>query len=439
MFASLLFLTSMSAPVADLPVPSPRIENAVSIRTATRNYLEFDIAPLPPCGRPAVDSIVLRGENKALVVWHLVNSMDSACQLTTRANVIDTVPVAMSGTNGSPFIDTVVDTRSGRVLTEIGQVQNPRGVVPCPMVACVFWDSAMAFQRAQSRITSSSLVATFAPFLTPSLPQSMAWFLATGQEDYPEVAAPLAGNEGNWIDLQTRQLTMDSLVKGRITSPCVPTAGQVCPMYLVSPGVLLPIGPVQYFYQQESDPFRGDTTREVSRFERDSVLKMGPRLHLSGFVNHTCFAPLVDSALLQVSLWLVASDGSTSDSLAAAFRIPGICNLPRPGAWPYRDGKVEITQGIWVPLTELLSTTGTLPRQDRVAVPALRRGGGGADLELPLPASVRVIDAVGREILPSTDFAPGTHPLRFSAGRSLLFVQVRTGLSTTSLPLEPTR
>jgi hypothetical protein len=233
---------------------------------------------------------------------------------------------------------------------------------------------------------------------------------------------------------------MDSLIGGSIASPC--PIGIMCPDLVVLPTVTVPTGPVQYFYQQATDPFLGDTSRNVRSFGQDTVLKIGSRLHLLGNIRNTfCSGPLVDSALYQDSLWLVAANGSVSDSLAAAFALPGICNLSRPGAWPFRNGMVEITTtGVWVPLAELLQSTAirgqpaTLPAQI-----SLRRIGGAVVLELSAPATVRAIDLSGRQVLSATQLPAGRHALDLPENGSMLFVQVRSGPSTTTLPLEPLR
>jgi hypothetical protein len=307
------------------------------------------------------------------------------------------------------------------------------------LIACALLDSATAFQRVQTRIQASSFVATFGSYQMQSVAPVSPWKYTSGLENYPEVAVPLPGNLGNWIDLDERQFLMDSLIRGSITSPC--SSGVVCPYFVIRPSVTVPTGPVQYFYQQATDPFLGDTTARVSSFEQDTVLKIGSRLHLSGNVrNSICSGPLVDSALYQDSLWLVATNGSTSDSLAAAFALPGICNLSRPGAWPLRNGMVEIsTTGVWVPLAELLQPTEIRAQPVVPAKATVRHVGGAVVLDLSTPATVRAIDLSGRQVLSQTAYSAGRHDLTLPATGSMLFVQVRTGPSTTTLPLEPVR
>jgi hypothetical protein len=263
------------------------------------------------------------------------------------------------------------------------------------------------------------------------------WSTTGGSENFPDVAVPLPGNAGNWIDADAVQLQMDSLIAGNFGMACSNVAGKVCPTYVALPSVSLMTGPVQYVYQEAADPFKADSTVVGTPFVQDTVLKIGSRLHLSGYVSHPCWRPLVDSALIQESLWLVASNGSLGDSLMSAFQQPAYCMNARPGAWPMRSGRVEITAGVWVPLQDLFGASGVLPAKVRVAGASLRRVGQEASLDLPAPACVRAIDLSGREILPSTAFPAGHHALRLSQGRGMLFVQVRTGISTVTIPLEP--
>jgi len=432
--ASLLLLMSSSAAVG------PHIENAVTIHTATRDYLEFDISPWSGCTAPIVWGAISNGLHTVEVDWQTSGIVvDSFCPVSpTRVNVVLPFPDSVGGSHGAFLVDTVVDANHGVTLTNVGRVQNPMQQLLCPMIPCFFEDSAMAFQKTTARIQSSSFVATFAPNSVQSLVAVSPWSLTTGLENFPEVAIPLPGNEGNWIREDVRQLSMDSLIAGRVTAPCTQTPGTACPDYVIEPYVQLPTGPVQYFYQQRSDPYRGDTG-QGGNFQVDTVLKVGSGLHLSGYVNQGCGVPLVDSELINESRWLVASNGFTADSLASAFRVPSICTKSRPGAWPLNNGNVEITSNVWVSLKDLFRTAGILSQPTKPAGPTLRRVGQAADLDLPVPALVRAIDISGREILPLTEFAAGSHFLRFPASRSMLFVQARSGVSTVTLPLEPVR
>jgi hypothetical protein len=52
-------------------------------------------------------------------------------------------------------------------------------------------------------------------------------------------------------------------------------------------------------------------------------------------------------------------------------------------------------------------------------------------------ALVRAIDISGREILTQTAFVAGRHALQLPTTHAMVFVQVRTGMSTTTFPLEP--
>ena len=70
---------------------------------------------------------------------------------------------------------------------------------------------------------------------------------------------------------------------------------------------------------------------------------------------------------------------------------------------------------------------------------SLRRVGSSVRLSLPSAASVRVVDLRGSEVMASRRCEAGTRELSLSRATSMLFVQVRSGTSTTTLPLEPVR
>jgi hypothetical protein len=446
--------------VSALAFADPRIENAVAIHTTTRDYLEFDIAPWS-CGlqTPMVE-LELRRPHVVAVHWKVLSMVDDTiCPIPpVRLDMLLAFPDSSGGPKGALDIDTVLDSPGfyiadlpvdsahhgvagvgfpgERILTPIAKVRNPPDPVMCPMVRCAAPDSVQALQGVLARIRSSSLVGAFSQVHRESLVAVSPWTQTTGAEDFPEVVAPLGGNAHNWIDRAVVPLALDSLVTGGV--PPINCGNGVC-FYPPPTSVDLPIGPVRYVYQQPTDPFRGIAEGTDELFQVDSVMKVGPGLLLSGFVQRRCGVPLVDSELSQESRWLVASDGSTADSLEASFRLPGFCEFSRPGAWPLRDGRVEIAHGIWISLQELLPTTAIGLRPGKSAEPSLVRAGVALELELPAPAVVRAVDLSGREVLPAVEFASGRHALHLPASRSLMFVQVRIGMSTTTLPVETVR
>ena len=432
MLASLLLLASSALAMA------PHLENAVTIHTSARDYLEFDIAGVSPCRNPMVYGLSLVGAKTATVHWTFPGIVvDTICaEKTTRANVIVPFPDSVGGSHGAVVLDTL-RSNGNELVTTIGRVQNPALPTMCPMVKCIMEDSTAALQKVLDRIKSATFVATFAPYYVESFVAISPWSKTTGQENLPEVTAPLAGNVGNWIDVETVRLSMDSLIAGSYSNPCLPHAGIACPDLLVLPMVTLPTGPVQYVYQQAADPFKGDSIGTGNPFVIDTVVKIGSRLHLSGYVNRSCGHPLVDSQLIQATRWLVASNSDNVDSLISTFHSPSnLCSNSRLGAWPISGGKVEITNGIWVSLKFLQGPTGLLPRAPRSVDASIHRVGQAASLNLTASSYVRAVDISGRELLPLTAFAPGKHSLTLPS-RGMLFVQVRSGLSTTTLPLQP--
>ena len=106
-----------------------------------------------------------------------------------------------------------------------------------------------------------------------------------------------------------------------------------------------------------------------------------------------------------------------------------------------RDSAWSILQGQAAPVLRLFaSVSGAIrSRPSASARILLRRTDALTEIVLPFPALVRVVDASGRQVLASTEFASGAHGLDLPPSRSMLFVQVRSGNSTTTLPLEPMR
>jgi hypothetical protein len=82
--------------------------------------------------------------------------------------------------------------------------------------------------------------------------------------------------------------------------------------------------------------------------------------------------------------------------------------------------------------------TGIASRRGPVAAgPFLRWVGQSVDLALTAPALVRVVDLQGRSVLPQTQLAAGSHELALPRNGAMMFVQVRSGSSTTTMPLQP--
>lgn len=190
------------------------------------------------------------------------------------------------------------------------------------------------------------------------------------------------------------------------------------------------------------DPFyKGVVDGGSNSFVKDSVLKLGPSLHLSGYIQYDC-GWFYDSALVQENRWLVAASDTSADSIAAAFHRSAICGARRPGAWPVRGDSVEITTDVWVPFADLLAAAKASSNKPAVSAAkglSLRRVGSGVRLSLPSAASVRVVDLRGSEVMASRRYEAGTRELSLPRATSMLFVQVRSGTSTTTLPLEPVR
>jgi hypothetical protein len=424
-------ILALAATVLASAGESTRIQQAVSFATASGRFVQLDIAPLPDGWAPAIDSVSVVS-NTARVSWHLAAS-DTASG-APRANVMVPIP------EGNLPVDSVEDRTRGQFLAVSGQVRNPEAIY-CLMVKCGVVDSATAFAAAVERLKSSSLVATFSPRVIyyESFVAVSPWKSASGTESISSVVQPLAGNAGNWIDLETVTLGADSFVVG---NPNICSGPSICTKMYRLVEADIPVGPVSYWYQQATDPFRGDTADLGRSYVVDSILKMGPSLHLSGTWRQQCYAPAVDSSLYTETQWLVASNGDGADSIVAAFRAGSLCSGTRLGAWPVRDGKVVISGTYAVPLEDLLGaafpSAFAAPRSTDRGI-GLHRSGNVLELELARSTEVRIVDLRGAEIAPSRILPAGTSRLLLPTRHGTTFLMLRQGASTVTLPLDPVR
>lgn len=140
---------------------STRIQHAATIHSDSADYLQLDFAPLPGCGRPVVDSLVLQG--RAKVVWHMDTTLDSGCAATTRANLLVAFPSNVGGTHGAVDIDTVYDARRDSSLFPVPKVHYPK-VTACLYDCYAPLDSATAFQTVAAKVAGASYVAFLSPY-----------------------------------------------------------------------------------------------------------------------------------------------------------------------------------------------------------------------------------------------------------------------------------
>jgi len=87
----------------------------------------------------------------------------------------------------------------------------------------------------------------------------------------------------------------------------------------------------------------------------------------------------------------------------------------------------------------LAASTAISLRTVQLGAASLHRVGHSVDLELSNSSDVRVIDVFGHQVMPETEFTAGIHALHLPESGAILLVRVRTGLSTTTLPLLPIR
>ena len=106
-----------------------------------------------------------------------------------------------------------------------------------------------------------------------------------------------------------------------------------------------------------------------------------------------------------------------------------------------QDSAWSILQGQAAPVLRAFAARQLGILASRAATPPvqLRRTGRSTEIVLPFAARISVVDATGRHVVAETGFSAGVHSLEVPAGSAMLFVQVRSGVSTTTLPLEPVR
>jgi hypothetical protein len=130
-----------------------------------------------------------------------------------------------------------------------------------------------------------------------------------------------------------------------------------------------------------------------------------------------------------------ANRGFTTAQMRNTASFVGFSFSP-DSAWTSLPNSYPLLRG----LTNDPGVGGTGIVAHRAAVvdnPSLRWVGRDADLLLPSPSQVEVVDLTGRAVVPKTDFAAGSHRLTLPNGNAMLFVLVRSGVRTTTLPLEP--
>lgn len=158
----------------------------------------------------------------------------------------------------------------------------------------------------------------------------------------------------------------------------------------------------------------------------------------------------VNVGIVGNSYWSVPASGQTGASALEFGSTSAVAGLTADqvrdsanfaGFGFAADSAWSILQGRAAPALRAFAAVIAGIRAGKVSASAvrLRRWGRVTEIVLPFPAQVRVVDASGRQVLSSGELASGTHALDLPPSRCTLFVQVRSGISTTTLPLEPVR
>jgi hypothetical protein len=158
-------------------------------------------------------------------------------------------------------------------------------------------------------------------------------------------------------------------------------------------------------------------------------------LHWYSYWNTKNTGPTTSLGKLKVFYDTVTAFGLTTDQMMVQSNFLGF-NFSVDSAWMMPANSYPVLRG----LTNATATGFTgiaAPDLPSDPGPSLIRVGSVAQLRLRVPARVRAVDLRGREVLPESYLAAGDHDLPLPRFRSPVFVQVRAGAATTTLPLGP--
>lgn len=302
------------------------------------------------------------------------------------------------------------------------------------MASCVFVEDSVrrrvALETFAKEWSRSAFRAILEPTWVMTLVATSPWTRTTGREDLPGIAAPLPGNRGNWLDLQTQMFLPRALGSDTLSA----TAARTSPTIVANLPYSLPTGFARYVYNRAADPWLKILETSGPRWI-DSVIKVGPTLDVEGSTRDLgAGLPLVDSLMGKHS-WLVLARTSAVESVDSAMRpLHVLCQgRSRVRAWKIKDSTVWLDEVTSIPLAHLLAQvqlgiTGTGGKALRPSTLArVSQDDGSLSIELTRPASVRVVAPDGRIVAKETSLTGGHHTLAVSAPKGLLLVQVRQG------------
>lgn len=252
------------------------------------------------------------------------------------------------------------------------------------------------------------------------------WSRTLGTEDLAGIVAPLPGNRGNWIDVQTQAFSASQVLP---VAP-KPAAGQEEPtvISLVKPHTL-PTGFARYIYNRTNHPetkiLEPDGPRRI-----DGVYKVGPTLDVSGSTRDLTNGgvPSVDTLMGKFS-WLVLADSSDTRSLERAMWPKStLCGgRERNSAWKIKDSIVWLDQTTSIALSQLLSpltASSTSPgqRSGANALSHLAPHPEGLEVRLSQPATVRIASLSGRLLRDGLRLPAGNHVVGLGDARGMIVV-----------------
>lgn len=263
------------------------------------------------------------------------------------------------------------------------------------------------------------------PVTVATLMYVSPWSRTSGTEDLSGIVAPLPGNRGNWIDVQTQSFTATQVLLAA-PKPIV-ALGRSAIWY--GPRHSLPTGFVRYVYNRTNNPdmqiLEFDGPRRI-----DGVYKVGPTLEVSGSTRDltTGSVPSVDT-LMGKSSWLVLSDSSDTRSLERAmWPQAGFCQgRQRTSAWKLEGTQVWLDQVTSIELDELtapLASSTVSPRNltGATSLLGIQAHPEGLELQLSQEATVRVMTLTGRVLKGSLHLSAGRHVVDLGEANGMLVV-----------------
>lgn len=454
--AASLVLAGADPGLASLALETPRF---AILNLPDSTYLQMEVDAVPDSHLPGIDSVKLSTNGSldtegglvrrvgTLQVWWSFQALKEPLPSARTAQITRALPIPPDPSNSllksthSLRIDAIevnaLGSASPERVTKIPHVDNsqtaPR-IIKDVMASCVFLEDSVRRRTAIENFTAEWTQNSFRAILEPTWIMTLVavspWTRTTGLENLPGIAAPLPGNRGNWLDLQTQLFRPTRVGLDTKAVASRPALDIVVSNFEYT----LPTGWARYVYNRSADPWLKILETGSPRWV-DSVVKIGPTLTVEGSTRDLDEGlPFVDS-LMGKNSWLVLARSGATESVDSAMRpLDGLCQWrSRVRAWKMKDSLVWLNERDSIPLAQLMSlvqvgVTGIDSKADQPrSLARVYRESGALSIDLSHSAAVRVLTPEGRAILPDASLEAGRHTLATASTRGLLLVQVRRG------------